>query len=193
MKRLFILCLCFLLLTSSCGKQNIEDNNVIIDMTSEGLFLPCEDGKNIVIFDSYGPVELHPADGNIIVFDGLTVGDRVSVNHGIILETYPGSTGITKIEKISDGSREDIPEDVVASLEELGRKVWPDEVVVEKIDKSEVTYLYPYTEEDMPDEFFVPNEQTLSFDYDYETGICVIYDSEEISFEIKDAETTKCN
>jgi len=187
MKRLLLI-FAFCLLFAGCGKQNTHDNTVVIDMTSEGLFLPCEDGKNIVIFDSYGPVELHPADGNTIVFDGLTVGDRVSVNHGIILETYPGSTGITKIEKISDGSREDIPEDVVASLEELGRKVWPNEVVVEKIDKSEVTYLYPYTEEDMPDEFFIPNEQTLSFDYDYETGICVIHDSEEISFEIKDAE-----
>lgn len=50
-----------------------------------------------------------------------------------------------------------------------------------------ITYLYPYVEEEMPIEFFEPNgDGTLPFDFDYETGVCVIHDSEDIIFMFED-------
>lgn len=186
-KKKIVLFLILLVMIAATGCNNTTSDDVceITEMTSEGVFLPCADGKYIVIFDSYGPVEIYTATGDTSVFDGLTVGDRVSVNYGIILETYPATTEITKIEKISDGTKEDIPEDVVENLEALRRKVWPEEEKdnnTEKTDDGSVSYRYPYVEETPSGDFFTPVETSLSFDYDYDSGVCIIHDNDEVTF-----------
>lgn len=87
---------------------------------SEGYILPCENGSYLLINDSMGAVALNPENNDNSIFDGLTVGDTVRVNHGYCLESYPLQTTIYSIEKIAEGELSDIPEDTLKQLEGLG-------------------------------------------------------------------------
>lgn len=87
---------------------------------SEGYILPCENDSYLLINDSMGAVVLYPENNDNSIFDGLTVGDTVRVNHGYCLESYPSQTTIYNIEKIADGELSDIPEDTLKQLEEMG-------------------------------------------------------------------------
>lgn len=87
---------------------------------SEGYILPCENGSYLLINDSMGAVALNPENNDNSIFDGLTAGDTVRVNHGYCLESFPLQTTIYSIEKIAEGELSDIPEDALKQLEEMG-------------------------------------------------------------------------
>ncbi len=98
---------------SACGKN--EDA-----WESDGYFMPCTNGAYLLVSNEIGEVEMNPENNDNSVFDGLTVGDKIRVSHGVVLETYPGRTDIFSLQKLSDGSIEDIPEEKLSQLEEMG-------------------------------------------------------------------------
>ena len=81
--------------------------------------MPCTGGSYLMI-DDFGPTELLPENGDNSIFDNLTVGDKINVEHGEILLTYPPMTTVFNIEKISDGGISDIPAGIVAELKDMG-------------------------------------------------------------------------
>lgn len=85
----------------------------------EGLYLPCDNGADMIIIDDYGPVSLTP-DNDSITFDGLTAGDKIRIEVYLIQETYPMQAVIYSIEKQSDGEYSDIDADMISSLTKLG-------------------------------------------------------------------------
>lgn len=96
-----------------------KDDEHLDTEVSEGYFMPCTGGSYLMI-DDFGPTELLPENGDNSIFDNLTVGDKINVEHGEILLTYPPMTTVFNIEKISDGGISDIPAGIVAELKDMG-------------------------------------------------------------------------
>lgn len=110
----------FLVLLVGCGT-----NNDVVDtkQSSEGFFLPCENDCYIIIIDDYGPTEMYPVEKDFNIFADLSVGDRIKIMNGMFEETYPARTEVYSVEKISDGSMDDIPTEIISELEEFGRVI----------------------------------------------------------------------
>lgn len=86
---------------------------------STGLCLFSDNGSCFVIKDN-SPVKLSPSENNPSMFSAFSDGDKILVFHSGINETYPASTGAYLCIKLSDGERENVPEEVVSSLTHLG-------------------------------------------------------------------------
>ena len=84
----------------------------------EGYYLKTTGGDMIVCKD--GPCVMRNESGNDGMFDGLRNGDRIEVTYEYVLETYPGKMPVYSCKLLERGSIEDIPEDVLESLSELG-------------------------------------------------------------------------
>ncbi len=84
----------------------------------EGYYLKTTGGDMIVCKD--GPCVMRNESGNDGVFDGLRNGDRIEVTYEYVLETYPGKMPVYSCKLLERGSIEDIPEDVLENLSELG-------------------------------------------------------------------------
>ncbi len=110
MKRLIILLLLVISVLTSC--QQIGQTSI-----SVGRILICDNGSYMLIKDN-SPIVL--SSENDELFDGLSTGDKVSVVHDGIAESYPAQTGAKKILLLEKGSIEDINEDVLQQLGELG-------------------------------------------------------------------------
>lgn len=85
----------------------------------EGLYLPCENGADMIIVDSYGPISMTP-DNPSITFDDLTAGDKIRVELYTIEESYPAHAVIYGLEKLADGEYSDIDAQITARLTEMG-------------------------------------------------------------------------
>ena len=72
-------------------------------MVSEGrLYFHLNSKTEALLVDSQGSLTwLYCSDKSI--FDGFDTGDYVRVGHGMVLESYPGQTYISKIALIEDG------------------------------------------------------------------------------------------
>ena len=72
-------------------------------MVSEGrLYFHPTSKTEALLVDSKGSLTwLYSSDKSI--FEGFDTGDYVRVGHGMIMETYPGQTYISKIALIEDG------------------------------------------------------------------------------------------
>lgn len=106
---------------AGCAETSGSDNNSRSDIwDSEGYFMPCTNGAYLIVSDTIGAATLRPAKDVNIDFSDLTVGDKIRIKHGVILESYPAQTDIYGIEKLADGELSDIPEDALSSLEQLG-------------------------------------------------------------------------
>ena len=82
---------------------------------SEALYMETAHGHMLLIDD--GPVSVSGKDS---LFKNLTTGDRVLVAHGLIAESYPGQAKAYLCIKQADGTEEDIPEEVLDSLRDMG-------------------------------------------------------------------------
>ncbi len=84
----------------------------------EGQFLRSAHGQAMLIYDS-GPASLSADD---TLFTEFTDGDTIRIRFdGMIMESYPAQiANITGAELVEDGTFEDLPEDVIASLREMG-------------------------------------------------------------------------
>ena len=87
---------------------------------SSGRFLAINDTTFMLIIEDNAPILLANTNDNDDLFTGLTSGDQILVLHDGIQETYPARTGAYRIWKRSDGTMNDISEDVIVQLKELG-------------------------------------------------------------------------
>ena len=113
MKRLlWLACVLLCALLAGCGAKS----------TMTGRYLEAENGAHLVITDDGEPFRVSDQTKNGDLFDGLTSGDRVRITHDDIAETYPCQTGAYSCKLLEEGALEDVPEETLASLEELGWK-----------------------------------------------------------------------
>lgn len=85
---------------------------------STGLYLEAKDGQALFILDN-SPIEMSNRTDRDL-FDNLDIGDKILVIHDGIAESYPAQTGVYAVFKIGNGTTEDIPQNVVNQLIELG-------------------------------------------------------------------------
>ena len=85
---------------------------------SEGIYLEAKGNRPLIVMGN-SPVSMSDQSSGDL-FEGLQTGDHILVLHDGIAEIYPGSTGVYAVWKIGDGSAEEIPQDVIRSLIELG-------------------------------------------------------------------------
>ena len=117
MKRICLL-LTLLLLLTACAKaapaQTTEP-----ETWTEGICLVAKDGPVLIVVDG-GPIVMTDSSETGGLFEGLATGDRIRVVCGPIMESYPAQTQIYKLEKIGSGSINDIPEQTLEQLREMG-------------------------------------------------------------------------
>ena len=85
---------------------------------SIGRYLEAKNGKPMLIREN-SPISMHNRTKRDLV-NNLDIGDKILVIHTGIAESYPGQTGVYAVFKISDGTTEDIPQNVINELIELG-------------------------------------------------------------------------
>ena len=82
---------------------------------SKAVYIETSAGNMVLLQGS--PVSV---SGKEDMFDGLTMGDKVLLVHGLVAESYPGKTKGYFCIKRADGTEEDIPAEVRDSLREMG-------------------------------------------------------------------------
>lgn len=87
--------------------------------TSVGRCLISDHGSYLLI-QGNSPTELHNASGDENLFEGIDTGDEIEVTSSMVMLTYPSQTYIYSLKKLSDGSIDDIPQEVIDDLTELG-------------------------------------------------------------------------
>lgn len=105
--------------TARSGSNAIGEEGQKVKAT--GTYMRCTDGSDMIIFENE-PCCVSNKTGRNDVFNNLNTGDRVSVVCSPILETYPGKTTVYEIELLERGSIEDINQNMLESLAELGWK-----------------------------------------------------------------------
>ena len=86
---------------------------------SKGTYLLSDHGASLIVIDN-SPVSMHSQRDKDDLFEDLSDGDKVLILHDGIAESYPGKTGVYFVLKLSDGSMDDVPAEVISSLQELG-------------------------------------------------------------------------
>lgn len=115
MKRIGIFA-CLLALLAACaapaeGPELTETEGRLLLSLSGTALLVTEGGEHIVL-----SVE---ADGDD-PWNGFHSGDRIAVTHDGVEETYPAKTGAYDWKLLEEGTLEDVPEETLTALEELG-------------------------------------------------------------------------
>lgn len=87
---------------------------------SVGRALYAKDGSCMIVVDEKSPIRMSDRTDKGNLFDGISSGDKILVVHTGIEESYPGHTGAYWIMKLSDGNRDDIPEEVIETLTNMG-------------------------------------------------------------------------
>lgn len=90
---------------------------------SEGIYLRTDKGSNMIIMGN-DPIVMSNRT-NRDIFKNIDSGDRILILHDGIQESYPGGTGVYALFKRAEGKPEDIPEDVILSLAEMGWVSYP--------------------------------------------------------------------
>ncbi len=83
-----------------------------------GHALISQSGDFIFVDENGSPITMGSADEK--KFSGITDGDRVLVLYGMVMTTYPGQSDTLLCIKLSDGTVDDVNEDTVRQLKELG-------------------------------------------------------------------------
>ena len=116
MKRIGILICALGVLLSACAAPAAEPER----METEGRLLLAENGTALLVTEDGTPIALSvQAEGND-PWAGYHSGDRIRVTHDGVNETYPAQTRAYAWEQLEEGTLEDIPEETLAALEELG-------------------------------------------------------------------------
>lgn len=132
MKKELSIFLCILsvgIFTLMCGCGSTEKDDKATTNANEsttpieGLCLVEKNGKILIYSEKYGVIELTNGTKDTNIFSFLSTGDKIAEKCGLIQETYPAKTTISSLEVISQGKYEDVPEDVLKSLEDLGWEI----------------------------------------------------------------------
>lgn len=112
---LFALCTAVALL-SGCGASEPS----VVYETAEGRFLRADTGTEMILLDSGAATMAAEEDDGL--FDEFTDGDRIRIYFtGGIAESYPMQIHhIHKAELLEEGAWEDLPQDELESLTQLG-------------------------------------------------------------------------
>ncbi|MBQ8513805.1 MAG: hypothetical protein IJ496_00220 [Ruminococcus sp.] len=103
-------------LLSGCGASEPS----VAYETAEGRFLRTDTGTEMILLDS-GAATMS-AEGEDSLFDAFTDGDRIRIYFtGGLAESYPMQIHhIHKAELLEEGTWEDLPQDELDSLTQLG-------------------------------------------------------------------------
>lgn len=85
-----------------------------------GYSLKCGNGSYMIIEEDGSPIRYSFNNAKGTDTEKLTDGDRILIISDGIEETYPASTAAHFIFKYAEGSAEDIPEETLSRLAELG-------------------------------------------------------------------------
>ena len=85
-----------------------------------GYSLRCDNDIYMIIEENGAPIRYNFSKAVGTKVENLEQGDKIIIISDVVNESYPGSTRAYVVMKIADGDIEDIPEDTLASLEELG-------------------------------------------------------------------------
>lgn len=104
--------------------RGTEDSTETLDpskeiYTSVGRCLIADNGAYVLIKGN-SPTVLYNASGDESIFEGIDTGDEIEVTSSMVMLTYPSQTYIYSLKKLSDGSIDDIPQEVIDDLTELG-------------------------------------------------------------------------
>ena len=117
MKKAAIILICsVLMLTLVFSVDSALDSITVLT----GYSLKCENGSYMIIEETGSPIRysFNKAIGTNV--EKLADGDRIFIISDLINESYPGSTSAHLIFKYADGSLEDIPEETLMQLSEMG-------------------------------------------------------------------------
>lgn len=84
-----------------------------------GRCLIAIDGSYLLVDDN-SPIEISNCSSNEELFSDLKTGDKILVVHNGVNESYPARTGAYFCMRIGSGSIDDISEEVIHELTELG-------------------------------------------------------------------------
>ena len=85
-----------------------------------GYSLRCSNDTYMIIEETGSPIHYSFSKAMGTNVEKLTDGDRILIISDLINLSYPGSTRAHFVLKLSDGSVENIPEETLLSLQELG-------------------------------------------------------------------------
>ena len=85
-----------------------------------GYSLRCSNDTYMIIEETGSPIRYSFSKAVGANVEKLTDGDRILIISDLINLSYPGSTRAHFVLKLSDGSVENIPEETLLSLQELG-------------------------------------------------------------------------
>ena len=83
-----------------------------------GHALISQSGDFIFVDETGSPITLGSADEK--KFSGITDGDKVLVLYGMVMTSYTGQSDTPLCIKLSDGTVDDVNEDTLNQLKELG-------------------------------------------------------------------------
>lgn len=106
--------------TSSSDSANFESG--IEDTCGAIGICIVSDSSYIIIIDNCPVVMINDTDDETI-FDDLQTGDTILIEYSHLMESYPGKTTIYYLEILEKGTIEDVPQEVIDSLNELNWEI----------------------------------------------------------------------
>ena len=88
---------------------------------SRGICIVSKD-KYLIVLDNSPTVMINKTN-NKNVFSDLNTGDLIEIKYGAVMETYPAKTGIYSVKLIQKGNIQDVPQDILDSLNELNWEI----------------------------------------------------------------------
>lgn len=119
MKRVGLLfCLLAVLLLASCASAVPAEGPALEE--TEGRLLLAADGAAVLVTADGEPMVLSVQAEGDDPWSGFHSGDRISVTHDGVDDSYPMRTGAYDWKLLGEGTLEDVPEETLTALEELG-------------------------------------------------------------------------
>lgn len=117
MKKIAIVLICSVLILI-LGFSAIKALDSMTVLT--GYSLKCENGAYMIIGENGSPVKYSFDSALGTKAEKLTDGDRILIISDLVNCTYPGSTTAHFVFRYAEGEREDIPEETLIQLSEMG-------------------------------------------------------------------------
>lgn len=100
-----------------CSNQN-EVESERYEM--EGRLLKSVSGSHYIVANNGGAISMGNETGDEGIFDELLSGDLIRVTYDQIQESYPGGTTIYNLKLVEEGTVENLPQDEIDQLIEMG-------------------------------------------------------------------------
>ena len=86
---------------------------------TKGRCIRAENGSCMIVMEN-SPVVMKNSTNHKNPFRKYSTGDSLLIIHGPVQETLPGGTDVHWAVKLSGGSIEDVPRDIITVLEDMG-------------------------------------------------------------------------